>query len=437
MFRNYLWRLGWLVVLLIASTLVVLLGYHNLSVRFASDTRFQIDRQGLLAIHRNIPNSPRLNNRLAESYLRDVAIDEQALKSALYHARMAADRSLWDYRTAHILGSILEISGDLEGAERALRSAVRLSPNYTRANWALGNLLARQSRLEESLPYLTNAASHDPALYPSVFDILWEISDGNENLVTQITANNADAQFKLVDHLLDRSRDESALRLFRQIDPQRRRNSTRTLNFILRQIDGGNYFHARELWSELYPEKISTENLITNGGFEQQTMLDRGRIDELETLFEWRVTPSRYAQIGIDGVSSGDGARSIRVLFIGKDTTVLDKEIRQQIALKPGSRYRLTFAYRTSQFSSPLGPRVAITSDKEIIAQSEAIQSGSVGTRAGNSWIESGFEFSAPIGSGRRYVSIIRQPQFSYDDPTTGVVWFDAFSLIELDTPSN
>jgi tetratricopeptide (TPR) repeat protein len=429
MLRNYLWRIGWLLVVLSCSGLLLLVGYRNLSIRFIADPRFQIDRTGLLTIHRNIPESPRLNIRLAESYLADVANGEQALEAASYHSRLAANHSLWDYRAAHTLGTILEIGGDLEGAERALRAAVRLSPNFTPANWALGNLLVRQSRQEEALQFLGNAARLDQSLYPSVFELIGESSGGDATVALRMTANDPEAQLSLVNYLMEQSRDEPALELFRQIDVQYRQRSSRTLPFITRQLEIGQAVRARQLWIELYPPKGTADSGVSNGGFEQETMLDRADQKDLESLFDWSFAPSSYARIGIDTGSAESATRSLRIIFVGKDTTTLMTEIRQLLALEPGASYRLSFSYRTSLLTSPLGPRVAVTSDNGIVAQSAPIQNGTSG-----SWIKSSFDFRAPNDRGRKYVSIIRQPQFSYDDPTSGIVWFDDFSLAEINS---
>ncbi|MFM8395826.1 MAG: tetratricopeptide repeat protein [Acidobacteriota bacterium] len=427
MLRKHLWRIGLLLAVLLCSTLILRLGYHNLSVRFIADPRFQLNREGLLLIHRSIPDSPRLNLRLAESYLADAVSGRQALEAARYHARLAAARSLWDYRTAHILGTILEIDGDLEGAEKAHRLAVRLAPNYTRANWALGSLLLRESRFDESLPYLSTAARIDPRLYPSLFDQLGEFSGWSSEFAQKLTANDPQAQLMLVEYLLEQSRQELALSFFHQTAPEYRRRASGTLRILSVLIEGGQSDLARQLWTELYPEGGSGINPVWNGDFEKETKLDRAERSDLESLFDWTFTPSRYARISIDNVSAGTGSRSLRIVFVGLDTTTLSREIRQQVTLRPGTAYRVTFSYRTSELTSPEGPRVAIASEAGTLAVSPAIPGGT-----SSSWIETGFEFTAGPEPGRKFLSIIRQPQFSYDDPTRGVVWFDDFKITEL-----
>ena len=60
------------------------------------------------------------------------------------------------------LGRARERSGDTEGAERALRRALDLAPNYARVQWALGNALLRQGRVDEAFAEIQKAVAGDP-----------------------------------------------------------------------------------------------------------------------------------------------------------------------------------------------------------------------------------------------------------------------------------
>ena len=53
----------------------------------------------------------------------------------------AAALSPSDYRYWLPLARAREHSGDVEGAEKALRRALALAPNYAQVHWALGNVL--------------------------------------------------------------------------------------------------------------------------------------------------------------------------------------------------------------------------------------------------------------------------------------------------------
>jgi len=193
-------------------------------------------------------------------------------------------------------------------------------------------------------------------------------------------------------------------------------------------IDAGSAYAAKQLWTDLRSTPpAKREALFWNGDFEYRSPLDESIQPETRSLFDWHLGPSSYARIGVDNISNGAGSQSLRLSFLGRDTTTLRNEIRQLVPLKHGSRYRIDVAFLTKNLQSPLGPRVAVVSDTRVIAQSEPIPNGT-----SNTWRYLNFEFIAPSDNERKYISIIRQPSFSYDDPTSGTVWFDDFQLTEI-----
>jgi len=201
--RDKLQRACYLFAVITAATVLSLLVFQNLNVRFISDPRFSLDRDALVSFHQAIPKSPRLNLRLAESYLADAAASPEAASLALNHAVLAANRSLWDYRAAYTLGTILELNGDAPRAEAALRDAVRLSPNHKDANWALGNLLLREGRTDESIQFLRSAARVDGSLYPILYEQFNLAAGGEPKFADRLTASDPLARLNLALYLVE------------------------------------------------------------------------------------------------------------------------------------------------------------------------------------------------------------------------------------------
>ena len=200
---------------------------------------------------------------------------------------------------------------------------------------------------------------------------------------------------------------------------------------ISQLVAAGAISAARQLWADMMTEQgAATVAGIWNGNFELETYLDT--VDTLDRpkiaeYFDWRFAPSIYARIGIDAISAGNGQRSLRLSFVGHDTTTLRDEVRQPIYLRPGGRYQLEFSYRTRDLQTPEGPRVAIMSGAETVASSLPVPTGSV-----DGWQRASFHFVAPADARPKRLAIIRIPKFSYDDPTRGSVWFDDLTLREL-----
>ena len=61
-----------------------------------------------------------------------------------------------------LLGMARRKSGDLAGAEQALRKAVELLPESARARYHLARCLVDQGRRDEAVPILRNAAERWP-----------------------------------------------------------------------------------------------------------------------------------------------------------------------------------------------------------------------------------------------------------------------------------
>jgi hypothetical protein len=179
---------------------------------------------------------------------------------------------------------------------------------------------------------------------------------------------------------------------------------------------------ARDVW-EIF-EGNGQQAIIHNGSFEYAPT-------KRFTQFDWSLTESNYARIDIDQTTARTGSRSIRINFAGRDTTRLDQEIKQIVALRAGVRYRLECYAKTDDLVTPEGPRVVVSDSatSSMIARSEPVKAGT------NNWQVLTIDFVAPQ-SGKSnasgvQVSIKRLPKYAYDDPTQGIIWLDDFSIVE------
>jgi hypothetical protein len=176
---------------------------------------------------------------------------------------------------------------------------------------------------------------------------------------------------------------------------------------------------ARGLWARLVGgAHASAPPDIWNGNFESD-------ISKKLPHFDWSVTRNEYAVPGIDSGTAHTGSRSLKIDFTGRDTTRLDGQVKQTVVLRPNTRYRLECYVKTERLDTPLGPRIVIsdTSSSTEWAASEPIPSGS------SDWRKIAIDFTTPPNAGSAILAIKRIPQFSYDEPTRGTVWFDDFAL--------
>jgi tetratricopeptide (TPR) repeat protein len=385
-----------------------------------SDDRLSVSRNMLSVPVDYLPNSARLNARLAEA---ELAASDRDLDRAEFHVLKAVNLSPYDFRFPLLLASIKEAKGDRAAAEDALKAARSLAPNDRDIQWRLANVLLREGKLAASLEQFRAAVSANPTLLPATLDLIWRASGGNFEAVETIPGADPKSRLALAQFLVGKSRIAEAANVFRSVDRAARAQATESAAVLNSLVAAGQTDLARELWLSLVSEGDAQAGLVWNGGFEADRLANF-------TQFDWKFGRSEYARMSFDAGQAHAGARSLRVDFLGRDTTKLDDEVKQLIALRPGARYRLECYAKSEGLMSPEGPRVVVTdAGANWIAASEPVAAGS------SDWKLLSAEFVAPknnaTGASSVFISIKRKPKYSYDEPTRGTIWFDDFTIKE------
>ena len=382
------------------------------------DERVGINPDVLAAVARHLPNSPRLHLNLGQ-YERY----EEDWSAAEFHAKRAIDLSPYDYRPHLLLSTIQENRDHLQAAEESVRAALKLAPGNLEAHWQLGALLLRKGNLAGSLEEFHAAASGHTAYLQPALKVVWSGSAENVDAVRAVTPDNPKDKLGLARFLLEQSRPSESAAVFRQIDHDPLLGDQETSHYLTALIATGHLRLARDLWCWLLrrageaPEQ--TANLIWNGGFESDILVDFAQ-------FDWSIQPNNYARISIDGNTVHTGNRSLRIDFIGRETTRLEDEIKQLVLVRPGARYRLQYCVKTERLSAPEGPRVVVSgrTSRERMAASDPVPAGS------SDWQQGTLEFTATAPAV--IIAIQQKPRFSYEDPTHGTVWFDDFEIQQV-----
>lgn len=398
--------------------LLALLIVSRFVVGTLADRRLQVTRGMLKIPVEYLPGSARLNAGLAAA---EFAESDRDLAGAKFYAQRAVNLSPFDHRFWLTLASIEEATGDRRSAELALRTAGELAPNYWSVHYRLGNLLVRERKVVESQEEFRKAIAANDALTPGALDLVWQASREDVNAVRPVCENNPKARLALAQFLLGKSKAVEAADVFMSIDRALRVSAAAESSaFLSGLIAAGKMETARDLWSDLVGVDRQAA-LIWNGGFESDSQRSFSQ-------FDWSFNRSEYAILSLDPGSAHSGSRSLKIEFAGRDTTTLDNQIRQLVAVKPGARYVLECYFRTEDLEAPEGPRVVVTDDaSNWIAASKPVPAGS------SDWRPLSVEFVAPqTGKGAVVISIKRKPRLSYDEPTRGTVWFDDFSMKQV-----
>jgi len=400
--------LGWTVV-------------SNFIVRGVADQRWSFPREWLIAAVERFPNSARVNFRLANIEIADVARQGMFDAQAESHAKQAVNLSPWDYQARSLLATAEELNGKQEEAENSLRAAVKLAPNHAELNWAFANLLLRRGKLSESFGPFRIATGSKADLLPPAIETIWRSSDGSLDALKSFAGDDAETTLAVAKFLTGQNLFSEAGAVFNSIDKQAKAHSPQSPELIVALMRAGKFDLARATWVELMttirPDAQARGALIWNGGFE---------MDAVEGLnqFNWAIQPNKFARIAIDRGVARTGRRSLKVVFSGLDTTTLSDQVQQTIVLKPGAGYHLECYAKTKDLITPEGPRVAIIGQSGLIAASGPAPADS------SDWRRLTVSFVAPA-NGVATLAIVRTPKFSYDDPTSGTIWFDDFTLVE------
>lgn len=367
--------------------------------------------------------SAQLQSRLATVELAESMGEEAALQQAETAALNAVRRSPWSSDNHLLLASVRNLQGDMDGAESSMRTAVKFAPHYPQVHWHLANLLARQGKVDEALSEFQAAITLDSTarFLPGAIDVGWTISEGNLDKLRAMVGRKPKNVLTLAQYLLNQSRITDAAALFKSIERPVLLTMPDATGFLDTVISQGQLELARDLWGYLVAEeRAATTQLLINGSFERA-------YDPKWPQFAWKISQSKFANSVIDSTIAHTGTHSLRISFAGKDTTVLDREISQTVVVKPNTRYGLECFARTEKFVTTEGVRIVVSdfASSAPFASSNPILAGS------NDWQTHTLDFVTPATSRAIILSIKRTPRFSYDEPTSGKVWFDDFSLRE------
>lgn len=416
-------------LLLMAATLIIL-GFLARSVILEfvvgslSYEKVETDKNILSAALKYKPNSGKLFAKLADTEFRG---SEKNLAEAEISAAEAVKFSPNNYKYHLLLASIREARGNQARAEQSLKEALTAAPNYSEVHWQLANLLVRTGRINEAIEEFRAAVQINPNLVPATLDLVWTVSKENFEVLKSIVRDNPQSELKLASFLAARSRITEAAEIFTKIDNSVVVASPETSQFL--EILVNNRFPgiANELWGKMMTSKSpnADSTKIWNGDFETI------RASEQPSQFDWQINKSDYARITIVNNWGRSGNHSLLIDFKGRDTTRLDNEIRHLLVLKPGAVYELEGFVKTENLQTSEGPRLVLSdkSGKQLAASAPVL--------TGNSdWKQIVISFTAPQkgddDATTVFLSIKRQPRYSFDEPTQGRIWFDDFSLSEV-----
>ena len=360
------------------------------------------------------PDDPQAHS-IAARYL-EKSFDPDDIKKALHELETAAALSPENYVAWLDLGRARERSGDAGGAEAALRRALELAPNYSRVQWALGNAILRQGRIDEAFSEIRKAMAGDAAFATPAAAAAWQFFDGDVAQIRRALDGSDNFNAALAVILARENRFDEAMEIWATIPVAAKRTSLKeTASALLgRLIEARKLRLAARVSSDLTDGGGQTGQ-ITNGGFESAVKPDGAG------PFEWQIAAGLQPQIVLSTGQKHGGNNSLMLIFNSGDAKDF-RSISQRVAVEPGRSYELELYYRSDVKTSALFKwEVADTGEPEQLAATQAMTPTA-------EWTRVAVRFKVPELSDGVIIRLVREGCGQVCS-VTGSLWFDDLSI--------
>ncbi len=315
------------------------------------------------------------------------------------------------------LGKAKERNGDPDAAEKALRYAADLAPNYSEVLWALGNALIRKGNDDEGFAQIRKAVEGNSKFAQPAASLAWDLNEGDTAKVEKAVGDSLPVRAAMAGILAKQDRLDEALKLWNALPAEQQAEHSEVGKSILGELLRAKKFvAAAKVQSQLSPEQGPEVGRVTNSGFESDISLKGG------DGFAWNIVEGKDPAVGISVEVKHSGGKSLVMIFGGRAEKNF-RTVSQVVAVIPGKEYRFE-AYYSSELKTEktvLWEVVDIASG-EVLASTEPLKNNS-------GWTSSGIPFSTEEGSEGVIIRLVREKCLADECAIEGRLWIDDVSL--------
>ncbi len=365
------------------------------------------------------PSDPQTH--FASAILHEKTFLPDDLPKSLAEFEQAAALSPSDYRLWFELGKARERGGDTEGAEKALRRALALAPNYSQVQWTLGNFLLRQGNEPEAFTHIRKAAESDKTFAAPAIASAWLLFQGDMPQIKNYVGESVNLRAAFAALLAKEKRFDEALEIWLGLPETARKTDFKANGDEIYQkmIEARKYRAAVRIFSDIAEseEKKFSVGRITNGGFESNIN------PQNPNAFEWQIGEGVEPQILIDKAQKHGGEISLVIVLSNTDGKAF-RSVSQIVAVEANKKYVFETFYKselktTATFKWEI---VDAANNDNILASTEAIAPNA-------DWTSLKAEFVVPETTEAVLIRLKRVPCGGTLCPISGKLWFDDFSL--------
>jgi tetratricopeptide (TPR) repeat protein len=307
--------------------------------------------------------------------------------------------------------------GAKQEEQEAIARALAVDPTTPDVAWSAANLYLFQGDLEQALGQYAIVLNHSPRLVHSSLSQSWHMLHSTDKILP-ILPPAPDVYLQFLHLLISEDEPAAAAQVW---------NALMHLNKNLDYHDGLFYVDsllakheigkAVDAWQEMAARSAELKsyqvagNMITNGTFSQ---------DILNSGFDWRYTSNKGSTLSLDrNEAYGVGAiQSVAIVYTGVGG---DAGLRQDIAVTPGTLYRLSVWVKSDDLQAANGPTIDIIDayDNKTYAQTDQ----TLGT---TEWHEISKDFRSGPTTQLIAIGILRNPAST---EIRGKFWIDNVTL--------
>ncbi len=365
------------------------------------------------------PDDPQTHYTIA--VLNERVFSEENVRKSIAEYERATALAPNDFRTWLALGKAREHGDDAAGAEKALRKALELAPNYSEVQWILGNVLLRRGKTDEAFAELRRAAEGSADFAEPTVSTAWQMFDGDPDKINRYLGDSRVVKSALIGYMTRVKRLDEALRIWNTLSADEKRTTFREkTDALLTQLTiTKKYREALQIIVQL--NDSASENFavgkIYNGGFENDVKTSSAN------FFDWQIQEGAQPQIGVDATQKHGGEHSLTTVF-SSATGRESRGFSQTVAVEPGGKYIFQMFYKSElKTTATIRWEIADPVDGKILAQTAPV------AVSASDWTNLKIEFVVPANSEAVIVRLARETCKTTLCPISGRVWFDDLTL--------
>jgi tetratricopeptide (TPR) repeat protein len=402
-----------------AACFVVVALYLQFALRvyLASHLAGSLDSQ---RIQRAIQLEP-TNAEYRELLGRNLALSGASLDAAISNYRIAVHLNPYEARSWLDLAGAYQVAGQTSEQSKSVEHAVQADPTTPHVAWEAANFFLVQGDTEKALRYFRVVLANDPEAVNSTLQLCWRATGDANEILDQGLPPRPDLYLSFLHLLVSKQEVAAAESVWnRLIGLQQPFQTKLAFPYFELLIAKQEVAAAKTAWQQLVnadgslqPYQPSRENLIINGGFEEN-LLNGG--------FDWWYQSSPHAALAIDTSEFHSGTRSLSVTFDGH--SVPEVGLIQFLPVKPNTTYEFTAQCRTEDMESASGPRFAVAD-----AYTKVSYVLTDDTLNSTPWRLQQARFQTGPNTNLVWVKIVRDPA---PPLIRGKLWIDDVRLMEI-----